>query len=135
MSLVGVIVQVLAALVVTAAGLGMFGAFAANGVMGGMMGGYYGGGTGIMGSYTPRGMAGWGGLTWLWFSILAVVIGIGVFGVFLMNKSDVSSVRTGSVLVLVAALMAFPTAFGFIAGSMLMIIGSILGLTSQAQTR
>lgn len=129
LSLVGVTVQIVAALVITLAGLSTFGTFSANGMMGGMMGGYYGGGAGMMGTYSPWGMTGWGGFMWLWIPILAAAVGVGVFGVFLMNKADVDSVRTGSILVLVAAVLAFPTAFGFIVGSLLMIMGAILGLT------
>ena len=61
----------------------------------------------------------------------AVVIALGVLGVIWMNGTNVSKVRTGSVLVLVASIIAFPTMFGFMIGSLLMLIGSILGLVWQ----
>lgn len=48
-----------------------------------------------------------------------------------MNTADLSRVRTGSTLVLVASIIAFPTMFGFILGSLLMLVGSILGLIWQ----
>ncbi len=64
--------------------------------------------------------------------IAALVIGaaaLGMFQAFGTTGSEVNSFRTGSVLVLIASLLAFPTAWGFFAGSLLMLIGSILGLT------
>ncbi len=129
LSLVGLIVQFIAALVIGAAALGMFQAFGTTGsMMGGMMGTYYSG-SGMMGSYSPWLMSGWGGFTWMWIPLLAVTLGVAVVGVFMMSRSEVNSFRTGSVLVLIASLLAFPTAWGFFAGSLLMLIGSILGLT------
>ena len=68
-------------------------------------------------------------------SLFAVaVIALGVLGVFWMNASELSRVRTGSTLVLVASIIAFPTMFGFMIGSLLMLIGGILGLTWQPLT-
>jgi hypothetical protein len=131
LSLVGLIVQFIAALVIGAAALGMFQAFGTTGsMMGGMMGTYYSG-SGMMGSYSPWLMSGWGwgGLTWMWIPLLTATLGVAVVGVFMMSRSEVNSFRTGSVLVLIASLLAFPTAWGFFAGSLLMLIGSILGLT------
>ncbi len=58
-----------------------------------------------------------------------VVIALGVSGVLWMNNADLSRVRTGSTLVLVASIIAFPTMFGFMLGSLLMLIGGVLGLT------
>jgi hypothetical protein len=129
LSLVGVVVQGVAAFVIGAAALGMFQTFGTNGLMGGMMGQYYSSGSGMMGTYSPWMMSAWGAFTWLWVPILVVTIGTGIVGVFMMDRSDVNSVRTGSVLVLVASIVAFPSAWGFIAGSVLMLVGSILGLT------
>ena len=130
LSLVGLIVQFIAALVIGAAALGMFQTFGPTGsMMGGMMGTYYSGGSGMMSSYSPWMMSGWGGFTWMWIPLLAATLGVAVVGVFMMSRSEVTSFRTGSVLILVASLLAFPTAWGFFAGSLLMIIGSILGLT------
>jgi len=74
-----------------------------------------------------------------WFPFFAVLAGIeialGVLGVLWMNTANFSRVRTGSVFVLVASIIAFPTMFGFMIGSLLMLIGSILGLTWQPRTR
>lgn len=68
-----------------------------------------------------------------WFPILVSVavaeIALGTLGVLWMNTADLSRIRTGSVFVLVASVIAFPTMFGFMIGSLLMLIGSILGLT------
>lgn len=60
-----------------------------------------------------------------------VVIALGVVGVLWMNTGELSRVRTGSTLVLVASIIAFPTMFGFMLGSLLMFVGGILGLTWQ----
>lgn len=73
------------------------------------------------------------GFPWSPFSaVFAVaVIALGVMGVLWMNTTDLSRVRTGSTLVLIASIIAFPTMFGFFLGSLLMLIGGILGLTWQ----
>ncbi len=127
LSLVGLIVSAIAALIVGVAGSGMFGAFGYGSMMGGMMGGYYGG-TGMMNGYSPWGMSGWGGYVWIWVPLLVVSVAIAAFGVFLMNSSRLGDIRMGSVLVLVGAVLAFPTAFGFVVGSLLMVLGGIFGL-------
>lgn len=62
---------------------------------------------------------------------VVVVIALGILGAAWMNSLDLNRVRTGSTLVLVASIIAFPTMFGFMLGSLLMFIGSILGLTWQ----
>jgi len=56
-----------------------------------------------------------------------VVVGLGVYGAFMMNSSDVVRVRLGATLVLVAAVVAFSTMWGFLIGSMLMLVGGALG--------
>ncbi len=104
----------------------MFGTYG-YGNMGGMMGGYYSG-TGMMNGYSPWGMSGWGAYTWLWIPLLVASIALSGFGVFLMNSARLSDLRMGSVLVIVAAVLAFPTAFGFVIGSLLLLLGGILGL-------
>ncbi len=130
LSLVGFAVQIVAALVIMAAGFGVFEAYGRTGsMMGGMMGSYSGVGTGMMGAYSPWMMSGWGGFTWTWVPFLAVAIGIGAVGVFMMNSSEINTLRSGSILVLVGAVSAFPTVWGFIAGSLLMLVGGIMGLT------
>ena len=63
--------------------------------------------------------------------IAAIELSLGLLGILWMNNTDLSKVRTGSVLVLVASVIAFPTMFGFMIGSLLMLVGSILGLTWQ----
>ncbi|MDG7008278.1 MAG: hypothetical protein JRN06_08530 [Nitrososphaerota archaeon] len=87
----------------------------------------------MMGPWTLFGGPWFGGFFWSpFFALLAaVVIALGVLGVIWMNGTNVSKVRTGSVLVLVASIIAFPTMFGFMIGSLLMLIGSILGLVWQ----
>lgn len=64
-------------------------------------------------------------------ALVAVVIFLGVLGTLWMNTPDPDKIRTGSTLVLVASVIAFPTMFGFMLGSLLMLIGGILGLTWQ----
>ena len=95
---------------------------------------YYNISNGHMGSWMMPGMMfsfmfGYWGILWL---ILAIpIIAIGLYGALLMNSSDLSRVRTGSTLVLIASILAFPVMWGFIIGSLLMFIGSTLGLTWQ----
>lgn len=127
LSLAGLIISAVATLIVGAAGVGMFGSFGYGSRMGGMMGGYYGA-TGMMNGYAPWGMSGWGGYAWIWIPLLVASIAIAAFGVFLINSSKLGNVRIGSGLVLVGAVLAFPTAFGFVVGSLLMGLGAILGL-------
>ncbi len=70
-----------------------------------------------------------------WFPLFAILAGteiaLGVLGVMWMNTTNLSRIRTGAALVLIASIIAFPTMFGFMIGSLLMLIGSILGLTWQ----
>lgn len=77
------------------------------------------------------------GFSTLWFAFFlifaAVEVALAVLGVLWMNTTDISKIRTGSVLVLIASIIAFPTMWGFMIGSLLMLIGSILGLTWQPQ--
>lgn len=130
LSLVGLSVQVVVALLVGAFVFGMFGSFGGtSNMMGGMMGTYHGGTSGMMGSYSPWVMSGSGWFTWMWIPILAVPIAVGAVGCLMLNRSELQSVRTGSVLVFIAAILAFPTAWGLFVGSLLMLVGSILGLT------
>ncbi len=122
LSLAGLAIQGVAALMVVTFysvyprfGYGMFG----------MMGGY----GGMMGPYFG---AGWYGWTWVWVAVAAVALILGVLGVIWMSSPESGKVRSGSVLVLVAAVGAFPTMWGFWIGSVLMFVGAILGLaTSQ----
>jgi hypothetical protein len=92
----------------------------------------------------PFGMGPWmmfGGGPWafgvspFWSAFLvifaAAVIVLGGLGVMWMNTADAGRIRAGSALVLVASVIAFPTMWGFMIGSLLMFVGSILGLTWQ----
>ena len=127
LSLAGLVISAVAALIVGVAGAGMFGTFGYGNMMGGMMGGYYSG-AGMMNGYAPWGMSGWGGFAWIWIPLLVASIAVAAFGVYLMNSSELGDVRIGSVFVLVGAVLAFPTAFGFVVGSLLMVLGGIFGL-------
>jgi hypothetical protein len=65
------------------------------------------------------------------------VIGLGIYGAFMMNSSDVVRVRLGATLVLIGAIIAFSTMWGFLIGSLLMLVGSVLGYAwtpTQQQT-
>ncbi|MBI3859306.1 MAG: hypothetical protein HY296_03570 [Thaumarchaeota archaeon] len=99
--------------------------------------GFYG--PGMMGPWMMFGGPWMFGFFSYWFPLIAVLAGIeitlGVLGVKWMNTANLSRVRTGSVFVLVASIIAFPTMFGFMIGSLLMLIGSVLGLTWQPRTR
>ena len=66
----------------------------------------------------------------LYAALAAIVLAVGAIGVALMggHRSEGSRVRAGAILVIVAAVIAFPTMFGFIVGSLLMLIGGVLGL-------
>jgi hypothetical protein len=96
-------------------------------------------GPGMMGPWMMFGGPWMFGFFSSWFPLVVVIAGIeialGVLGVLWMNTTNLSKVRTGSVLILVASIIAFPTMFGFMIGSLLMLIGSILGLTWQPRTR
>lgn len=140
LSLVGLTISAVAAVLVGLRGLGMFGAFGYGsmaGMMSSMMGGYYGS-TGMMSGYSSTGMAFWGGFAWMWAAFLIVSMGIAGFGVYLMSSSRLNDLRMGSVLVLLGAVLAFPTMFGLVVGSLLMGLGGILGLiwspTQQTKT-
>ncbi len=101
-------------------------------------GGYYG--FGMMGPWMMFG-GGWPwgsfGFSPFWFGFFiifaAVEIAFGVLGVIWMNSANISRIRTGSIFVLIASIIAFPTMWGFVIGSLLMLIGIILGLTWQPQ--
>jgi hypothetical protein len=95
----------------------------------GMMGGYWG----MMGGYVPFGL----GLSWFgaWLAVGIVAIALGVYGVRLVSSTDLSKIHTGSVLLLVSAVIAFPSMWGFFAGSALLFVASILGLVWQPETR
>jgi hypothetical protein len=67
--------------------------------------------------------------SFIWLISAVIVIALGVYGAVLMNSTQVGRVRMGATLVLIASIIAFPTMWGFMIGSLLMFVGSILGLT------
>ncbi len=76
-------------------------------------------------------------LTWsgggaeMWTVLATMMALVGILGVLWMNSSHPYRVRTGATLVLIAAVLAFPTMWGFMVGSLLMFIGGTLGLIWQ----
>lgn len=64
----------------------------------------------------------------VWIFVTVVLLGLELIGVILMYSSDVNKVRIGSTIVLVTSLLAYPTLWGFFVGSIMSIIGSVLGL-------
>lgn len=64
----------------------------------------------------------------VWIFVAIILLGLELIGVIMMYSSDVSKVRIGSTIVLVTSLLAYPTLWGFFVGSILSLIGSILGL-------
>jgi len=61
------------------------------------------------------------------FGIL--VLALGLLGTMWLNTFDIRKIRSGATLVLITSLIAFPTMFGFMIGSLLMFIAGIIGLT------
>jgi hypothetical protein len=93
-----------------------------------MGGGYYGG---MMGSYYP---AGFGLMAGAWFVSIVLAIALGVIGVIWLSWGNLGyRVTVGSILVIIAAVIAFPTMLGFGIGSVLLLVGGILGLASAMQ--
>jgi hypothetical protein len=88
---------------------------------------------GWSGMMMPWMMWGWWSVAPFWYAVLtvlsAIVIVLGAVGVLWMNTADPGRVREGATLVLIASIIAFPTMFGFVIGSLLMFIGGLLGLT------
>lgn len=76
------------------------------------------------------------GLGFLIVGVLGLVWGIiALVGAIMMNSSDKSKVRTGSILVLVFSIISWFGAFGgFFIGFLLGLIGAILGLTWNPST-
>jgi hypothetical protein len=84
-----------------------------------MMGPYYG--------------DGWHGLAGIWIIISVISIVLGTVGVMWMKSAKIGKLRSGAVLVLVAAIVAFPTMWGFWIGSILMLVGAIMGLATPQE--
>lgn len=64
----------------------------------------------------------------LWLTSGSVVVALGFVGVFLMYSADPKTLQRGSILALVVSVVALPTLWGLGLGSLLMLIGAILGL-------
>ena len=71
----------------------------------------------------------WSIIILVWIALAAVILVLSFLGASWINSSDPSRVKSGSIVVLVAALIAFPTLWGFGLGSLLMIAAAIIGLT------
>lgn len=95
----------------------------------GMMWGYWG----MMGGYAPFGFGLWWLGVWLVFGIVSIALG--VYGLRLVSSTDLSKIRTGSVMLLISAIIAFPSMWGFFAGSALLFVASIVGLVWQPEAR
>jgi len=70
----------------------------------------------------------WSIIVLIWVALAAVILVLSFWGASWINSGDPSRVRSGSVIVLVAGLIAFPTLWGFGVGSLLMIAAAIIGL-------
>jgi len=73
----------------------------------------------------------------IWLISTVVIVALSFYGALMMNSSNLARVRMGSTLVLIASIIALPTMWGFMVGSLLMFVGSLLGLTwvpSRSQT-
>lgn len=117
-SMLGVVLQVVSIIFMTY--MSFYAPFAGYSPMGpGMMMG-----PSMMGAFA----SGWGPFGAL---LGVVVIALGVVGVLWMNSVDITRVRTGATLVLIASIIALSTMFGFGIGALLMLVGGILGLTWQ----
>lgn len=71
----------------------------------------------------------WSIVILIWVALAAVILVLSFLGASWINSANPSRVKSGSTVVLVAALIAFPTLWGFGVGSLLMIVGAIIGLT------
>jgi len=75
-----------------------------------------------------------GGFIFL-MGIVGVVIGIIILvGAFMINSEDKTRITTGSIIVIVFSVISFLIGGGFIMGSILCIVGGILGLTWSPKT-
>jgi hypothetical protein len=75
-----------------------------------------------------------GGLIFL-IGIVGVVIGIIILvGAFMINSEDKTRVTTGSIIVIVFSVTSFLIGGGFIIGSILCIVGGVLGLAWSPKT-
>lgn len=64
----------------------------------------------------------------------AIVLAVGYLGAWWLRSHDSTKIRIGATLVLVAALFSVTTVWGLFLGSILAIIGSIVGFTTIQKT-
>lgn len=89
----------------------------------------------LSGTFTLAGMGDFG-IGFAVLGVLGLVWGIiTLVGAIMMNSTDKSKVRTGSILVLVFSIISWFGSFGgFFIGFLLCLIGAILGLTWNPPT-
>ncbi len=58
----------------------------------------------------------------------SVALALGIAGVWLLSTGEREKATAGSVLLIAGSVLAFPMMFGFMVGSLLMLIGGIMGL-------
>lgn len=97
----------------------------------GMMNGY-----GMMGRYAPMMFGYTWGTGWTIMALIWLIIGIGVMAVSvyaltLISSRNPSAIHSGSILLLIMAIIAFPTMWGLLIGSALMFAAAIIGLSSR----
>jgi hypothetical protein len=121
LALVGVIFQGLGLLIVGVSM--MFYGYGTNWWGMGMMGGY----NPMMRQYPFYVGSNMSGLIWL--VAASVIFVLSLYALLLMNSNNLNSVRTGAILLLIMAIVAFPTMWGLLIGSALMFAGAIIALT------
>lgn len=97
----------------------------------GMMSGYN-----MMGRYTPTMFgyawgAGWNIMTLTWLIIGIGVVAASVYALTLIGSRNPNAIHAGSILLLVLAIIAFPTMWGLLIGSALMFAAAIIGLSQH----
>ena len=72
----------------------------------------------------------------LWYLVISITIGVfvvGLIGLFELRSNNTPRIRLGAALVLVSAVFAATTAWGFGIGSLLMLVGSIMGFKATSR--
>ena len=64
----------------------------------------------------------------VWLLLAAVIIGLAIYGSLLMNSSNQTKVRGGSVAIMISSLLSSLIGWNFIVGSLLMFTGGFLGI-------
>lgn len=89
--------------------------------------GWYGG----MGEHRGMMMPMWRFFYPYWLILGLVIVSISFLAAFLIGSEKEDNVKAGGIIAIVISIIAFPTMWGFIAGSILMLIGGILALTEK----